>query len=98
MVDELGVHDDLVDLPLGAVAAHVGLLEYVVKVGVRIYAMDNVLEHLLLALGAGAMLPTEHESFPEGTLFGHPRTSFFGAYEVSCRVRAEGQALRQPGK
>jgi hypothetical protein len=32
MVDELGIHDDLVDLDLGAVAAHVGLLEYVEKV------------------------------------------------------------------
>jgi hypothetical protein len=49
MVDELGIHDDLVDLALGAVAAHVGLLEYVVKVGVLVHAVEDVLEDLLLA-------------------------------------------------
>ena len=71
MVDELGIHDDLVDLALGAVAAHVGLLEYVVKVGILIYAVDDVLEDLLLALSARAVLPAEHESFHEESLFGH---------------------------
>ena len=70
MVDELGIHDDLVDLALGAVAAHVGLLEYVVKVGILIYAVDDVLEDLLLALSARAVLPAEHDSFQEGSLFG----------------------------
>ena len=53
MVDELGVHDDLVDLALGAVTAHVGLLEHVVKVGVLVHAVDDVLEDLLLALARG---------------------------------------------
>jgi hypothetical protein len=71
MVDELGVHDDLVDLALGAVAAHVGLREDVVKVGVLVYAVDDVLEDLFLALSARAVLPAEHESFQEGSLFGH---------------------------
>jgi hypothetical protein len=71
MVDELGIHDDLVDLSLGAVAAHVGLLEYVVKVGLLIHAVEDVVEDLLLALSARAVLPAEHEYFPEGSLFGH---------------------------
>jgi hypothetical protein len=71
MVDELGIHDDLGDLALGAVAAHVGLLEYVVKVGILIHAVDDVLEDLLLALSARAVPPAEHDSFPEGSLFGH---------------------------
>ena len=71
MVDELWVHDDLFDLALGAVAAHVGLLEYVVKVGVLVHAVEDVLEDLLLAPSARAMLPAEHESFQEGSLFGH---------------------------
>jgi hypothetical protein len=71
MVDELGVHDDLVDLDLGAVAAHVGLLEYVVKVSVIVYAVEDVLEDLLLAPSARAVAPAEHDSFPEGSLFGH---------------------------
>jgi hypothetical protein len=71
MVDELGVHDDLVDLDLGAVAAHVGLLEYVVKVGVLVHAVDDVLEYLLLALSARAVAPAEHDSVQEGSLFGH---------------------------
>ena len=89
MVDELGVHDDLVELALGAVAAHVGAPGARVKVGVRGHAVEDLLEDLLLALGAGAVPPPEHESFQEGSVFGHLRTSFFGAYEVSCRVRAE---------
>ena len=71
MVDELGVHDDLVDLALGAVAPHVGLLQHVAKVGVRVYAVEDVLEDLLLAPSARAVLPAEHESFHEGSLFGH---------------------------
>jgi hypothetical protein len=71
MVDELGIHDDLVDLALGAVAAHVGLLEYVVKVGILVHAVDDVVEDLLLALSARAVLPAEHDSFQEGSLFGH---------------------------
>jgi len=72
MVDELGVHDDLLDLALAAVATHLGLLEYVVKVGgVLVHAMEDVLEDLLLALSARAVLPAEHESFQEGSLFGH---------------------------
>ena len=71
MVDQLGVHDDLVDLALRAVAAHVGLLEYVVKVGILTHAVDDVLEYSLLPLGAGTMLPAEHQPFPEGLLFGH---------------------------
>ena len=71
MVDELGVHDDLLDLALAAVATHVGLLEYVVKIGVLVHAMEDVLEDLLLALSARAVLPAEHESFQEGSLFGH---------------------------
>ena len=53
MVDELGIHDDLVDLAFGAVATHVGLLEYVVKVSILIHAVDDVLEDLLLALRRG---------------------------------------------
>jgi hypothetical protein len=71
MVDELGIHDDLVDLDWGAVAAHVGLLEYVVKVGILIQAVEDVLEDLLLALGASAVVPAEHDSVPERSLFGH---------------------------
>jgi hypothetical protein len=71
MVDKLGIHDDLVDLALGAVAAHVGLLEYVVKVGILVHAVDDVVEDLLLSLSARAVLPAEHQSFPEGLLFGH---------------------------
>jgi len=55
MVDELRVHDDLVDLPFGAVTAHVGFLEHVVKLGVRVHAMDDVLEYLFLALCAGTV-------------------------------------------
>ncbi len=71
MVDELGVHDYLVDLVLGADAAYVGFLENVVKVGVLVYAVDDVLEYLLLALSARSVPPAEHESFQEGSLFGH---------------------------
>jgi hypothetical protein len=71
MVDELRVHDDLVDLDLGAVAAHVGLLEDVVKVGILIHAVEDVLEDLLLALSARAVPLAEHDSVPEGSLFGH---------------------------
>jgi hypothetical protein len=71
MVDELGIHDDLVDLDLGAVAAHVGLLEYVVKVGILIHAVDDVPENLLLALSARTVPPAEHDSVPERSLFGH---------------------------
>jgi hypothetical protein len=71
MVDELGIHDDLVDLDLGAVAAHVGFLEYVVKVGILIHAVDDVLEDLLLALSARTVLPAEHDLVPERSLFGH---------------------------
>ena len=37
MVDELRVHDDLVDLAMGAIMTHVGLLEHVVKLGVRVH-------------------------------------------------------------
>jgi hypothetical protein len=70
-IDELGVHDDLVDLALGAVAAHVGLLKHVVEVSFPIEAVDDVMEDLLLAPGARAMLLAEHESFQEGSLFGH---------------------------
>jgi hypothetical protein len=71
MVDELGIHDDLVDLALGTVAAHVGLLEYVVKVGILVHTVDDVPEDLLLALSARAVPPAEHDSFPEGSLFRH---------------------------
>ena len=71
MVDELGIHHYLVDLALRAVAAHVGFLEYVVKFGVLVHAVDDVLENLLLALSARAVPPAEHESFQEGSLFGH---------------------------
>ena len=71
MVDVLGIHDDLVDLALGAVAAHVRLLEYVVKVGILVHAVEDVLEDLLLALSTRAVLPAEHESFQEGSLFWH---------------------------
>jgi len=71
MVGKLGIDDDLVDLALGAVAAHVGLLEYVVKVGILIYAVDDVPEDLLLALSARVLLPAEHDSVPERWLFGH---------------------------
>jgi hypothetical protein len=71
MVDELRIHDDFVDLALGAVAAHVGLLEYVVKVGILVHAVDDVLEDLLLALSARVVPPAEHDSFQEGSLFGH---------------------------
>ena len=39
----------IVDLVLGADAAYVGFLENVVKVGVLVYAVDDVLEYLLLA-------------------------------------------------
>jgi hypothetical protein len=46
-------------------------LEYVVKIGVRVHAMDDVLEYLFLALCAGTVLPAEHQSFPKGLLFGH---------------------------
>ena len=60
MVDELRVHDDLVDLPLGAVTAHVGLLEHVVKVGILVHAVEDVLEYLLLALSARAVPPAKH--------------------------------------
>jgi hypothetical protein len=71
MVDELGIHDDLVDLALGAMAAYVGLLKYVVKVGILVHAVDDVLEDLLLALSTRAVPPAEHDSFQEGSLFGH---------------------------
>jgi hypothetical protein len=71
MVDELGVHDDLVDLALGAVATHVGLLEHLIKGGVRVYAVDDVAEDFLLALGAKTVARAEHQLFPIGSLFGH---------------------------
>jgi hypothetical protein len=38
---------------------HVRLLEYVVKVGVLVYAVEDVLEDLRLALSARAVVPAE---------------------------------------
>jgi hypothetical protein len=52
-VDELGVVYDLVDLVLGAVAAHVIFANDVVQRGLFIHTVDDVLKDLLLALGAG---------------------------------------------
>jgi len=71
MVDQLGVSEDLVDLELGAVSAYVRLLEHVAEVGVRVYAVADVAEDLLLALGTETVPRAEHYPFPIGSLFGH---------------------------
>jgi hypothetical protein len=77
MVDELGIHDDLVDLAFGAVATHVGFPEYAVKVSIPIHAVDDVLEDLLLALSARpCCLPNMIRS-KKGRCSGTPTTSFF---------------------
>ena len=51
-MDELGGVDDLVYLGLGAVAAYVGFLHYVVQRRALVHAVDDVPEYLLLPLGA----------------------------------------------
>jgi 23S rRNA C2498 (ribose-2'-O)-methylase RlmM len=71
MVDQLRVSEDLVDLDLGAVSAYVGFLEHLIKLGVRVYAVDDVAEDFLLALGAETVPRAEHQPFPIGSLFGH---------------------------
>jgi hypothetical protein len=73
MVDQFGVPEDLVDLLLGAVSAHVGFLEHLAKVSVCIYAVVDVAEDLLLALGAKTVPRAENHLLPPiGSSFEHP--------------------------
>ena len=83
MVDELGIHDDLVDLALGAVAAHAGLLEYVVKVGILVHAVDDVVRTFFSRAEREGGLLAEHDSFQKGRCSGTLTTSFFCACGVS---------------
>ena len=46
-------------------------LEHAVKLGVRVHAVEGVLKDLLLAIDVRAVLLAEHQSFQEGSLFGH---------------------------
>ena len=41
------------------------------KIGVLVYAVGDVAEDLLLALGAETVPRAEHYPFPIGSLFGH---------------------------
>jgi hypothetical protein len=88
-VDELGVAEDVVDLALRAVAAHVVFLDHVVQVGVLVYTVDDVPEDFLFSLGTGEVPVGSSIRSQKDRCSGTLTTSFFGACEVSCRVRAE---------
>src|SRR5215210_6304767 len=71
-VYQLGVDEDLLYLRLGAVAAHVLLLENLSEAGSRLQAVDDVLEDLLLTLRLGSFSRAADQRIPERPfLLGH---------------------------
>src|SRR5215217_3625882 len=70
-VYQLGVDEDLLYLGLGAVAAHVLLLEHLSEAGSPLQAVDDVLEDLLLTLRLGSFSRAADQRIPERPLLGH---------------------------
>jgi hypothetical protein len=69
---ELGMAHDLADLLPGEVAAHVVLLERLLKGHVAlVHAVDEVAHDLLLALGEGGGFRAAEEPLPEGRSLAH---------------------------
>jgi hypothetical protein len=62
---------DLLDLPLGAVAAHVVFLEHLAQGHVLVYAPDHVVEDLLLTLGEGGGSRAAQKFSPKGSLLAY---------------------------
>jgi hypothetical protein len=104
-VDELGIFDDLVDLVLGAVAAHVIFLHDVVQTCPFTHAVDDVLKDLLLALGMVGVAeehPLEKRLARGLVSDGHQDPPLFGfSGVVDSLLRRERESLtagKRPGK
>ena len=68
---QLGVDEDLLYLQLGAVAAHVFLLERLSEAGPPLQAVDDVLKDLMLALRLRTFSGATDQRLPERSLLGH---------------------------